>query len=105
MEKARLKAEEERKKLERSLRKRADNFWALLKRFEPPLSSTVTWEEILPEIQERSAFKAFDGDDTEPRQIFRDYINLISVRIIALLEVDSRRNMLDDHEIPLHFNA
>ncbi|OZJ03151.1 hypothetical protein BZG36_03886 [Bifiguratus adelaidae] len=60
--KAAHKQKEELRKQEKRLRRKKDDLRYVMKKLEPPVQLTDTWEQVAPRLEEYEEFKALDDD-------------------------------------------
>lgn len=82
--KAKIKIKEEKRKEEKRLKKKMEIFKYTLKKANPPITVTSTWEEIKPRFENKSEFQALQEENRI--EVFEKYIKRLKEKEAQLSE-------------------
>ncbi|KAG0236940.1 PRP40 pre-mRNA processing factor 40 [Actinomortierella wolfii] len=72
-------AKEEKRRLERIARKKAEAFRYMLKHLDPPVTVESTWDEVKVKAESKPEYNAFENDE-QRKEVFERYIERLKER-------------------------
>lgn len=91
MEKVRKRAEDDKAHAERNQRKAIDNLRSVIKRLDPPVRVTDSYEDVAPKLQSYDEFKILDDDEAR-RSAFEKHIRRLKEKEEDVERERSRRD-------------